>query len=53
MQHHTQVGKEYIIEENVVGEDEWQRWQSFYDVRRRDMFLRILEIQRNHLTTLL
>lgn len=52
MQHHTYAGKDHIIEEGVISEVAWQKWQVFYDVRRRETFLRILEDQGKHLVPL-
>jgi hypothetical protein len=43
MQPQRVFGKEYVLEDGNVRDDEWQRWQASYAVRRRDTFLRILE----------
>ncbi|MBI4546924.1 MAG: hypothetical protein HY707_03025 [Ignavibacteriae bacterium] len=52
MQHHTHAEKEYIIEEEVISEGEWQRWQALYAIRRRETFSRILEAQGKYLAPL-
>jgi len=37
--------KESVIEQGIMSEVEWQRWQASYVVIRRKIFLEILETE--------
>jgi hypothetical protein len=52
IQHRRHNEKEFLIDEGIMSEVAWQRWQARYAVRRRKTFIHILEAQREHLALL-
>ncbi len=50
---HTHAGTEYVSENDVFSETDWQQWQTSYGARRRKTFTDIVEALKKHLISIL
>ena len=46
---HAQANNGDAVEKDTISENEWQRWQTLYGVRRRKTFADIVEALKKHL----
>lgn len=46
MQHHLYFGNKTDRSKDIIAETAWEQWQALYAVKRRKIFLCILETQK-------